>query len=603
MTLAISLDLDDTFENITSSLLGHRWRHAPCDERLLAALIRTHELPEIAARILASRGIGLDEAPMFLAPSLKTQLPDPNCLQDMEAAALRLARAIEGGEQIAIFADYDVDGATSAALWLRYLQAVGAHPWLYVPDRIEEGYGPNAPALLALKTRGAKLVVTVDCGVVAHEPLTAARDAGLDVVVIDHHMAEASLPPAAAIINPNRLDDTSGLGHLAAVGVSFVALVGVTRVLRQRGWFQRRPEPNLLDWLDLVALGTVCDVVPLTGLNRAFVAQGLRVMANRQNIGLAALADVARLAERPSTYHLGFVLGPRINAGGRIGKADLGARLLSTTSASEALIIAEELDQLNAERRRLEVGITEEAMRQAEAAGDEPVLLIAGEGWHPGVIGIVASRIAEKFRRPTCVVALENGIGKASCRSRPGIDLGGLIIAARQAGILVKGGGHAMAAGFTIEAEKLDELRAFFAANAALLDARPQLQIEAALAVSGATLDVVRHLERLGPYGAGHKEPLLALLNCQIYGASVVGETHVRCQIGANGVRLKGIAFRALEHALGPALLQAGGQSYHLAGRLGIDTWQGREEVKFEITDAAPIRQYPDNCAQGMRGN
>jgi single-stranded-DNA-specific exonuclease len=590
MTLALSPDLDDTFAGITSSLLGQHWRHAPCDERRLAALLREHGLPEIAARILAVRGIGLDEAAIFLSPSLKTQLPDPACLQGMEAAALRLARAIEGGEQIAIFADYDVDGATSAALWLRYLRAVGAEPWLYVPDRIEEGYGPNAPALLALKTRGAKLVVTVDCGVVAHEPLAAAREAGLDVVVIDHHLAEANLPPAEAIINPNRLDDTSGLGDLAAVGVSFVALVGLTRVLRQRGWFQRRAEPNLLQWLDLVALGTVCDVVPLTGLNRAFVAQGLKVMAQRQNIGLAALSDVARLNERPTAYHLGFILGPRVNAGGRIGKADLGARLLSTASASEAQAIAQELDDLNTERRRLEVGITEEAMRQAEAAGDEPVLLIAGEGWHPGVIGIVASRIAEKFRRPTCVVALENGIGKASCRSRTGLDLGKLIIAARQAGILLKGGGHAMAAGFTIEAKRLPDLRAFFAANAALLEAVSHLHIEAALAVSGATLEVVRHLERLGPYGAGHKEPLLALLNCRIYGADVVGETHVRCQIGADGVRLKGIAFRAMEHALGPALLQAGGGLYHLAGRLGIDSWQGREAVKFEIMDAAACR-------------
>ncbi len=585
--------VDDTFAGVTSSLLGQHWRFAPCDERLASVLARSHDLPEIAARVLAARGIGHESAADFLSPSMKAALPDPSCLKDMEAAALRIARAIEAGEKIAIFADYDVDGATSAALWLRYLRACGGNPILYIPDRIGEGYGPNAPAMVALAARGAKLVVTVDCGVTAHDPLHAAAEAGLDVVVIDHHQAEAALPRAEAVVNPNRLDDSSGLGHLCAAGVCFLALIAVNRTLKARGFFQNRTAPDLLQWLDLVALGTVCDVVPLTGLNRAFVVQGLKVLAQRGNIGLAALADVARVTERLGGYHLGFVLGPRINAGGRIGKADLGARLLSTESQAEATMIAAELDALNGERRRVETEIVQTCLAIAEAMDtSDPVLVVSGEGWHPGVIGIVAARLMEKFKRPVCVIGVENGIGKASGRSRPGIDLGALVIAARQSGILEKGGGHAMAAGFTIAADRIDDLRRFFRAMAGLhVAAVPHLMIDGAMAATGANMELATTLERLGPYGAGHREPLLVLHGCRPFQPRVVGEKHVSCMLAgeSGGAAVKAIAFRALEHDLGATLLAAGGQVFHLAGRLGIDRWQGRETVKFEIVDAAKV--------------
>ncbi len=586
----------DTFAGVTRSLLGQHWRFSPCDERLVAALARAHALPEIAARIMAARGIDHDGAGHFLSPTMKAALPDPSCLKDMDAAALRIARAVEAGERIAIFADYDVDGATSAAIWLRYLRALGCDPLLYVPDRIGEGYGPNTPALLGLAAQGVRLVITVDCGVTAHDPLHAAAEAGLSVVVIDHHQAEAALPRAEAVVNPNRLDCTSGLGHLCAAGVCFLAVVAVSRCLKSRGWFQRRHPgksgPDLLQWLDLVALGTVCDVVPLTGLNRAFVVQGLKVMAQRGNIGLAALADVARLTEAPGGYHLGFVLGPRINAGGRIGRADLGARLLATESALEAAAIAAELDALNGERRRVEGDIVLDCIAAAEAMDEsDPVLVVSGAGWHPGVVGIVASRLVDKFKRPVCVIGVENGIGKASGRSRPGLDLGALVIAARGAGILVKGGGHAMAAGFTVEEGRIEDLRHFFRAHAGERQyGAAHLMIDGALASSGAGMELARTIDRLGPYGAGHREPVLALLDCRAVSAKVVGEKHVSCLLtGAHGgTSVKAIAFRALEHELGAVLLASGGSPLHLAGRLGIDRWQGRETVKFEIVDAAP---------------
>ena len=587
--------IDDTFAGITASLLGQHWRYAPCDERLASVLARGHDLPEIAARIMAARGIAHEHADHFLNPTLKAALPDPSCLKDMDAAALRIARAIESGERIAIFADYDVDGATSAAIWLRYLRACGSDPILYIPDRIGEGYGPNAGAMVTLAAQGAKLVITVDCGVTAHDPLTAAHEAGLDVIVIDHHQAEAALPKAEAVVNPNRLDDTSGLGHLCAAGVCFLAVIATNRTLKQRGFFTRRTAPDLLQYLDLVALGTVCDVVPLIGLNRAFVAQGLKVMAGRQNIGIAALADVGRISEKMGAYHLGFVLGPRINAGGRIGKADLGARLLATDSAAEAALIAAELDALNSERRRVEADIQIACMAAAEALDQsDPVLIVAGEGWHPGVIGIVAARLMEKFKRPVCVVGIENGIGKASGRSRAGIDLGALVIAARQAGILEKGGGHAMAAGFTIDAARIDDLRKFFRAMAgAHVAATPHLMIDGGIAATGATLELAMILDRLAPYGAGHREPLLALIGARPINLRVVGESHLSCLLaGENGgAAVKAIAFRALESDLGATLLASGGQSFHLVGRLSIDRWQGRETVKFEIVDAARTGQ------------
>jgi single-stranded-DNA-specific exonuclease len=516
----------------------------------------------------------------------------------MDEAAGRIADAVRAGEKVAIFGDYDVDGATSAALLARFLSAVGAAPRIYIPDRMREGYGPNAPALLALRDEGVAVVVTVDCGVTAHEPLAAARAAGLDVIVVDHHEAEPDLPPAAAVVNPNRLDETSPLKQLAAVGVAFLLAVAVNRRLRALGHFASGapPEPDLMAWLDLVALGTVCDVVPLTGLNRAFVAQGLQVMAQRSNVGLAALADVARLDGRPTAYHAGFLLGPRINAGGRVGRSDLGARLLVTEDVEEARALAGELDAYNEERRRIESEVLAAALAEAErdAAADAPVF-VTGQGWHPGVIGVVASRLKERFGRPAFVIALDGETGKGSARSVAGVDVGAAVIAARQKGLLVNGGGHAMAAGLTVARAKLATLRAFLIERVGSDMARSapsaSLGLDGALAVEAASRDLVALLEKVGPFGVGNAEPRFAFADARVVMAEVVGTEHVRCVLAgpANG-RLKGIAFRAAGTDLGRALLAARGSALHVAGRLEADDWQGRERVQLIIEDAAPPR-------------
>ena len=582
---------------VERSLGGKLWRPRLTDERAAMALAQRHGLPEILGRVLAARGIAPDAVDDFLAPSLRAAMPDPSRLKDMDEAAERLATAIRGAERIAVFADYDVDGATSAALLYRFLAAVGVAPLIYVPDRVIEGYGPNTEALLGLQESGAKLVITVDCGITAHEPLAAAAAAGLEIVVVDHHVAEAGLPPAVAIVNPNRLDDDSGQGQLAAVGVAFLLVVATNRVLRAAGWYAGgRREPDLLAWLDLVALGTVCDVVPLTGVNRAIVAQGLKIMARRGNPGLAALADVARVDERPGAYHAGFVLGPRVNAGGRVGEAGLGARLLTTEDPEEARAIAERLDLHNRERQVLEARVLEEAGAMVEdAGGPGAAVFVGGRGWHPGVIGIVASRLAETYNRPACVVALDSGIGKGSGRSVPGVGLGAAILAARQAGLLIAGGGHPMAAGFTVTEDRLDAFRAFLEERiAGEIETKglvPELRIDGALALEGASWDLVQALEALAPFGQGNPEPVFALANARIARSDVVGLNHVRCFVtGPAGGRLKAIAFRALETPLGDALLDISGAPLHLVGRLRPDTWQGREEVQLVIADAAPAR-------------
>src|SRR5215472_7364312 len=448
---------------VERSVCGRRWCSRAGDTRIAEAISERLGLPEIVGRLLAQRGMDVDRAPGFLAPRLRDQLPDPSHLRDMEVAAARLADAVQQGETIGIFGDYDVDGATSAALLARFFAAVGAPPRIYVPDRLREGYGPNTPALLRLREEGLRVVIAVDCGTNAHLPLAEAADAGLEVIVVDHHVAEPLLPRAVAIVNPNRLDETSPHGQLAAVGVAFLLAVAVNRALRRAGWYGvDRPEPDLLQWLDLVALGTVCDVVPLTGVNRALVAQGIRVTRRNGNGGLAALAAVAGLSEPVDAYHLGFVLGPRVNAGGRVGAADLGASLLATDDAALAAELSARLDAYNRERRDIETRTLESAICLVEGAAQSPVLVFAAaEGWHPGVIGIVAARLKERYERPACVVALEGGFGRGSGRSVPGLALGPAVIAARQAGLLVNGGGHAMAAGFTVAEEKLDVLRAF----------------------------------------------------------------------------------------------------------------------------------------------
>jgi single-stranded-DNA-specific exonuclease len=583
---------------VERSLSGRLWRARGGDDRAGLALSQRFGLPEIIGRLLSGRGIGVEEAEGFLAPTLREALPDPSHLKDMDKAVLRLVDAVCGGELIGIFGDYDVDGATSSALLQRFFRAVGAKTTLYIPDRQREGYGPNAAALAKLKARGAGVVITVDCGISAQAALGAAAESGLDVIVVDHHLGDPALPRALAVIDPNRVDEASPHGMLAAVGVTFLLVGGVNRALRQAGWYRERDEPQLMQWLDLVALGTVCDVVPLTGVNRALVAQGLKIMRRRGNIGLAALGDAAGIGEKLDAYHAGFILGPRVNAGGRVGEADLGARLLATEDPEEARALAAHLHALNAERRTIEAQVLAQAIAAVERDPGGSLVFAAGENWHPGVIGIVASRLKERYNRPTCVVALSGGLGRGSGRSVPGLALGPIVIAAHQAGLLVNGGGHAMAAGFTVEEAKLGGLRDFLetriAAALGQAAAMPELHIDGALAVAAATPDLAALIERIGPFGAANSEPRFALANLRVVKADIVGTEHVRCVFadGAGSARLKAIAFRALngerDNALGRALLNAQGTGFHIAGHLRADNWQGREGVQLMIDDAAP---------------
>ncbi|HET6619373.1 MAG TPA: single-stranded-DNA-specific exonuclease RecJ [Dongiaceae bacterium] len=581
---------------IARSLCGRFWLERPGDERLGLAIAQRCQVPELIGRMLAARGQSPESAPGFLEPRLRDLLTDPSELKDMDRAAERLADAVAAGERIAVFGDYDVDGATSAALLSRFLRAIGAQePLLYVPDRMREGYGPNAPAFHVLKGEGASLVITVDCGITAFAALDEAARIGLDVIVADHHVAEPALPVAFAVVNPNRLDESFPHRNLAAVGVVYLLVIAANRALRRRGWFcAARPEPDLLQWLDLVALGTVCDVVALTGLNRALAAQGLKVMGRRGNLGLKTLCDVARVTERVEAYHAGFLLGPRVNAGGRVGRSDLGARLLSTEESTVAGELARQLDAYNDERRALEAQVQEAAIRQADAqAADNPHLLfLTGTDWHPGVIGIVAGRLKERYQRPVCVISLEDGVGKASGRSVAGLHLGQAVIAAREAGLVLKGGGHAMAAGFEAREDTLGALHAFIAARFKDdLDGTPlmpTLLIDGALQARAASPDLISSLERLAPFGAGNAEPRFVFPAQRAMAADVVGTHHVRCVLsGADGGRLKAIAFRAAGEPLGRALLASRGAALHVAGRLKLDNWQGRAQVQLQIEDAA----------------
>jgi single-stranded-DNA-specific exonuclease len=575
---------------VQRSLTGRHWALTPTDQRLAIALSQRHGLPDIVARVLAARGIGLGEVESFLAPTLRDLLPDPCRLKDMRAGAGRLVAAICKGERIAVFGDYDVDGATAAALLLRFLSAVGEPPLLYVPDRLREGYGPNAPALLELRHQGVTLVVTVDCGMAAHEPLATAAAAGLDVIVVDHHLGGEGLPPACAVINPKRLDDMGGLDHLAAVGVAFLLAVDVNRLLRQAGWYTSRAEPDLRQLLDLVALGTVCDVVPLSGVNRAFVTQGLRIMARRGNPGLRAIGDVTGLSGPPGARDLGFSIGPRINAGGRVGEADLGARLLATDDPEEARRLACRLDLLNRERQAIEQLVLHAALSQLPSGvAGQPLLWAVGTGWHPGVIGIVASRLVDRFRRPAVVIGLNNGRGVGSGRSLPGLDLGSAINAAAKAGLLIKGGGHAMAAGFTIEASKVDGLFAFLTERLAIdqqMQARLRsLPVDAVLSLTGAAGLPAGVLAALAPFGSGHPEPRFVLPDVRLAQVRAVGGDHLRCSLTDDGAaRLPAIAFRCTDSTLGRSLLEHAGAPFHLAGRL-----QARREggLQLVIDDAA----------------
>jgi single-stranded-DNA-specific exonuclease len=581
---------------VERSVCGRCWQLRAGEAQVGAAISERLGLPEVVGRLLAQRGIDVDDAPGFLTPRLRNQLPDPSHLRDMEIAAARLVEAVRQGETIAIFGDYDVDGATSAALLARFFAAVGAPTRIYVPDRLREGYGPNTPALLRLREEGLRIVIAVDCGTNAHLPLADAAAAGLELIVVDHHVAEPLLPRAFAIVNPNRLDEASPHGQLAAVGIAFLLVVAVNRGLRRAGWYSvGRVEPDLLQWLDLVALGTVCDVVPLTGVNRALVAQGIKMARRNANPGLAALATVAGLSEPLDAYHLGFILGPRVNAGGRVGGADLGARLLATDDPTLAAELAARLDVYNRERREIEARTLEAAIALVESTAQSPVLIFAAaEGWHPGVIGIVAARLKERYERPACVVALADGIGKGSGRSVAGLPLGQAVIAARQADLLINGGGHAMAAGFTVTVEKLDALREFLAARLGDGVDRerlvPELRIDAALSLAAAQRELIDHIAKLAPFGAANPEPRFAFPGVRVIHAEPVGTSHLRCTLAdpLDAGRLRAIAFRATETALGKFLAETRGAAIHVTGHLRRDGWRGGDAVQLAIDDAAP---------------
>src|SRR5471032_1094016 len=569
------------FLDVEKSLTGRRWAARLGDERAALAIAQRHGIPDAIARLLAARDVPLDEVPDFLDPTLRKFLPDPSHLKDMDAAVARLVKAVQDGEKIVVFGDYDVDGATSSALLLRFFRAIGADIGVYIPDRRKEGYGPNAPALLKIREEGAQVVVTVDCGVTAYEPLKNAKKAGLDMIVIDHHQAEIVLPEAVAVVDPNRIDDDSPHKQLAAVGVAFLLAVGVNRALRAANWYVApRVEPDLRQWLDLVALGTVADVVPLTGVNRALVRQGLQVMQKRGNAGLAALADVAKLREPPGAYHLGFMLGPRVNAGGRVGQADLGARLLSSDDPHEVGALALRLDEFNAERRAIEREVLDQAVVRIEGT------------YGPDRSGMPSALIVESDGWPVFVIGMDGEIGKGSGRSVRGVDLGAAVLAARQAGLLVNGGGHAMAAGLTVARPALPELMKFLDERIApQLGAAPatrELGIDAALAPGAATQELVEMIEQAGPFGAGNALPRFVLPSVRVSYAQTVGEGHVRCTlVGQERGRVEAIAFRAGQSALGPALLDPARPILHVAGALRIERYNGRTSVRLQIDDAA----------------
>ena len=590
------------FLNVERSVCGRAWRDRLDDRGSARALsmVQRHGTPELLARILAGRGVEPDEVEGFLDPTVRRLMPDPDRLIDMAAASARIADAVVRGEKVAIFGDYDVDGATAAAVLARFLRCGGLDPIIHIPDRLFEGYGPNVEAVRALAERGARLLVTVDCGTTSIEPLEEARRLGLDAVVIDHHLADERLPPALAVVNPNRLDDLSGLGYLAAVGLVFMTIVAVNRALRVRGfWSGARPEPDLLALTDLVALGTVADVVALKGLNRAFVAKGLIAMRRRDGVGLTALMDAARMAGPPEPWHLGFLLGPRINAGGRIGRADLGVCLLLEEDPVEAARIAAELDRLNRERQVIEQATLAEAEAEAYAAlGLEEkgaVVVAAAPGWHPGVVGLVAARLKERFGRPAFAIALEpGGIGTGSGRSIAGVDIGHAVRRAVADGLLLKGGGHAMAAGVTLAKDRLGAFRAFLedVLGAAVEAARRDdaLLIDGAVTAAAATPDLVATIARAGPFGAGNAEPVLALPSHSIAYAEEAGQAHVRVRLKAgDGAVISAIAFRAVGQKLGDALVKGRGQPVHAAGTLCIDRWNGVERVQLRLCDLAPV--------------
>ena len=591
------------FLGVSRSLTGRAWRERPSDPAIARSHALKHGLSEPLARALAARGVGESDAESYLNPTLKALVPDPSSFMDMDRAAQVLIDAIERKRPCAVFADYDVDGASSAALLVRYFRKLGCELPIYVPDRMTEGYGPSAAAFKHLKEQGAELVITVDCGAAAQDALTAAAGIGLEVVVIDHHMMRGdTVPPNAALVNPNRPGCGSGQGDLAAAGVAFVLLAALNREARKRGLFAESPEPDIRQWLDLAAMGAVCDVTRLTGFNRALTAQGLKVMSNWGNPGLKALLEVAQTKPGPATvFHAGFVLGPRINAGGRIGRSDLGARLLSTDDPVEAMALAQELDALNATRKQVEREAFDEAVRRVERESnfdpDAPLILAADEAWHPGVVGIVAGRLRERYRRPAVVIGLDPvaGIGKGSGRSQPGVNLGRAVQAAFDEGLLLAGGGHPMAAGLTVRTEQIPELRAFLserlAAETAQATAEDVLEIDALVSPGAAGRAMLEDFRRLEPFGPGNPEPLFAAAGLMVAEAMPVRGGHVRCVLtDGMGAKLRAVAWRAEDTDLGRRILSREG-GLHVAGKLKADDWKGRDGVELEIEDAADPRR------------
>jgi single-stranded-DNA-specific exonuclease len=589
------------FLGVSRSLTGRAWRERPADAGLTRTLVQHHGLSEPLARALASRGVSQDQAEAFLTPTLKALFPDPSSFLDMDRAAELLIDAIETDRPLAVFADYDVDGASSAAMLVRWFRAMGKDLPIYVPDRITEGYGPSPAAFRRLKEQGAELVITVDCGAAAYEAIAAASEMGLQVVVIDHHLMRSDPPAAAAVVNPNRPGCNSGQGVLAAAGVAFVLLAALNREARKRGLFADRAEPDLRQWLDLAALGAICDVTRLVGFNRALASQGLKVMSSWRNMGLKALMNAAKAEGPAGVFQAGFVLGPRINAGGRIGRSDLGARLLSTDDADEARALAEELDALNMSRREVEREVAEQAAQQIERAhaapGDLPAIVISGEGWHPGVIGIVAGRLRERFRRPVVVIGVDpvSGIGKGSGRSQPGVNLGRAVQAAFEQGLLLAGGGHAMAAGLTIKADRIAEFETFLSqtleAESTAAAQADYVEIDALVTPASADRALHEDFQRLAPFGPGNAEPMFGLANVAIEQPRALGGGHIRCFLSSgSGARLKAVAWRAGDTDLGRRLL-SGGAGLHVVGRLKADDWNGRRGVELEIEDAADPRR------------
>lgn len=585
------------FLDVRQSVSGVSWEHRLTERQdmIALAIAQGHGVPDIVARVLAGRGVTAEQTERFLDPTIRDLLPDPASLTDMDRAAARIAAAVMAKEKVAIFGDYDVDGAASSALLKRFLTHFSVPSEIYIPDRIFEGYGPNPDAMRELVSRGATLIVTVDCGTNSAVSIDAANEAGADVVVLDHHQVGGALPAAIAVVNPNRDDDLSGQGHLCAAGVVFLALVQTARILRGR--MADATPPDLLSLLDIVALATVCDVVPLTGVNRAFVVKGLQMARQQKNEGLAALARVSRIGEPISTFHLAYLIGPRINAGGRIGDAALGSRLLATDDPVEARTIAETLDRLNQERQLMEQEMLAAARVEADAelaGGNGPAIVVtASNSWHPGIVGLLASRLKDHARRPAFAIAFNAvGIGTGSGRSVSGFDLGRLVREAAVAGLIVKGGGHGMAAGITVERARLGELRAFFEERAAAdvfrLQGEESLAIDGALAAEGATLSLLDALEQAGPFGAGHVAPVFALPRHRLADARPVGTNHIRVELQSeSGGRIQAIAFRAVDTALGEFLFKNRGKTIHVAGSLSGNYWNGNRTVQFRISDAA----------------